>query len=55
VAAGEVVVGQGGEILSINNVSGTFRCVGDSLLTAVGGLVKQGAIITVNPIKVYEV
>jgi hypothetical protein len=55
VAAGEVIVGANGEILSINNASGTFRCVGDSLLTAVGGLVNQGAIISVNPIKVYEV
>jgi hypothetical protein len=52
VAAGELTVGENGEILSINNLSGTFRCAGDCLLVAVGGLVKQGAKVTGNPMVV---
>jgi hypothetical protein len=31
-------------ILEINNLSGTFQCSPDSLLAALGGLVRQGAI-----------
>jgi hypothetical protein len=55
VAAGELVAGPGGEVHSVNNLSGTFRCPGESLLSAVGGLINQGAKITGNPISVHEV
>jgi len=44
VSAGELILGDGGVILEINNLSGTFQCAPDSLFTAVGGLVRQGAI-----------
>lgn len=47
VSAGELVVGDGGTILEINNISGTFQCPGASLFVAIGGLVRQGAIF--NP------
>jgi hypothetical protein len=30
-------------VLEINNLSGTFQCAADSLFTAIGGLVRQGA------------
>lgn len=43
-SAGELIVGDGGVILEINNISGTFQCAPDSLLTAIGGLVRQGGI-----------
>jgi hypothetical protein len=55
VAAGELVLAENGEVLSINNLSGTFRCAPDSLFVAVGGLVKQGAIISAGAWSVYEV
>jgi hypothetical protein len=55
VAADDLVLGDNGEVLSINNLSGTFRCAGDSLLVAVGGLINQGAVFTSNPIVIYEV
>jgi hypothetical protein len=48
VAAGELNLGRGGEVLSINHMSGTFPCALDSVLVAVGGLVRQGAIIAAN-------
>lgn len=54
VAAGELVMGEDGEVLSINNISGTFECASDSLLTAVGGLVKQGARISADAITIFE-
>ena len=44
VCAGELILGDGGVILEINNLSGTFQCAPDSLFTAIGGLVRQGAI-----------
>jgi hypothetical protein len=44
VSAGELIVGDGGVILEINNLSGTFQCAPDSLFAAVGGLVRQGAV-----------
>jgi len=44
VSAGELVLGEGGVILEINNISGTFQCAPNSLFAAIGGLVRQGAI-----------
>ena len=44
VSAGELIFGEGGVILEINNISGTFQCAPDSLFAALGGLVRQGAI-----------
>ena len=55
VAAGELILGEGGEVLSVNNLSGTFRCAPDCLLVAVGGLVRQGARVTANAMTSYEV
>lgn len=55
VAAGELVVAERGEIVSINNVSGTFQCASDCLFGAVGGLIKQGAKIAADAISEYEV
>lgn len=46
VSAGELVLGDGGVILEINNISGTFQCAPDSLFSAIGGFVRQGAIFT---------
>ncbi len=43
-SARELVLGEGGVILEINNISGTFQCAPDSLFAAIGGLVRQGAI-----------
>jgi hypothetical protein len=45
VSAGELNLGKMGEVLAINNMSGTFQCASDSLFVALGGLVKQGAVI----------
>ena len=42
VSAGELVLGDGGVVLEMNNISGTFQCAPDSLFVAVGGLVRQG-------------
>ena len=42
-SAGELVLGEAGVILEINNVSGTFPCAPDSLFAAIGGLFRQGA------------
>lgn len=53
VSAGELVLGEGGVILEINNISGTFQCAPDSLFAAIGGLVRQGAIFT-NDTQVHE-
>ena len=47
-------MGEDGNVISINNISGTFECTADSLLTAVGGLVKQGAVISSDAITSYE-
>ena len=54
VAAGELIVGENGEVISLNNLSGTFQCAADSLLTAVGGLVKQGARVSADAISPNE-
>ncbi len=54
VSAGELLMGEDGNVISINNISGTFECTADSLLTAVGGLVKQGAVISSDAITSYE-
>jgi len=48
VSAGEVILGESGAILEINNLSGTFQCSPDSLLVALGGLVRQGAIFNTD-------
>ena len=48
VCAGELILGEGGVIVEINNLSGTFQCAPDSLLTAIGGLIRQGAVFTPN-------
>lgn len=48
VSAGELILGDGGLILEINNLSGTFQCAPDSLLAAIGGLVRQGAIFNTD-------
>jgi len=44
VSAGELVLGEGGLILEINNISGTFQCAPDCLFVAIGGFIRQGAI-----------
>jgi hypothetical protein len=46
VSAGELILGEDGEIIEINNISGTFQCAPDCLFAAIGGLVRQGAIFT---------
>jgi hypothetical protein len=43
-SAGELILGEGGAILEIDNLSGTFQCAPDSLFVAIGGLVRQGPI-----------
>jgi hypothetical protein len=43
VSAGELILGAGGVVLEINNLSGTFQCPADCLLTAIGGLIRQRA------------
>lgn len=55
VSGGELTVGTDGEVLSINNISGTFQCASDCLLTAVGGLIRQGAKISADASTCYEV
>ena len=55
VAAGELTLGEGGEVLSINNLSGTFRCAPDSLLAAVGGIILQGGRCPAGAVSQYEV
>lgn len=54
VAAGELTLGIDGEVLSINNISGTYRCATDCLLAAVGALVKQGAKVSADAFTPYE-
>lgn len=54
VGAGELKVGPLGEVLEVNNLSGTFRCHPRSLLTVVGGLVQQGGLVTADVIKPYD-
>ncbi len=46
VSAGELILGDGGVILEINNISGTFQFAPDSLLPAIGWLVRHGAIFS---------
>jgi hypothetical protein len=48
VSAGELILGDGGVILEINNLSGTFQCAPDSLFAAIGGLVRQAATFNSN-------
>ena len=55
VAAGELTLGEGGELLAINNLSGTFRCAPDCLLVAVGGIITQGGKVAADAISRYEV
>ena len=54
VSAGEVIFGDNGEVLSINNLSGTFQCNPDSLLLAVGGIIAQGGKCFADAITRYE-
>jgi hypothetical protein len=54
-AAGEIAVDELGEVISLDNASGTFQCHPDSLLTVVGGLIEQGATIDPDVIHRYEV
>jgi hypothetical protein len=55
VAAGELTLLANGEVASINNLSGTFQCPPDSLLVAIGGLIKQGAAVRPDAVSEYEV
>jgi len=55
VAAGELILGENGEVLSINNLSGTFQCAPDCLLLFVGGIIVQGGKIAAAAISRYEV
>jgi hypothetical protein len=55
VSAGELTLGESGEVLSINNLSGTFECSPDSLLVAVGGIIVLGGKIAADAISRYEV
>ncbi len=54
VAAGELLVAEKGRVESINNYSGTFACQADCLLTAVGGLIMQGARVRRSAISARE-
>jgi len=54
VAAGELTVEGRGVVQGINNLSGTFQCHPDSLLTAIGGLILQGAKIRPDAVSRYE-
>ena len=54
-AAGELTLAANGEVLLINNLSGTFRCHPDSLLLAVGGIIAQGGRCLADAITRYEV
>jgi len=55
VAAGELIVESNGVVVSLNNLSGTFLCHSDSLFTAVGGLVMQGATVAPDAVHPFEV
>jgi len=55
VAAGELTLGESGEVLASNNLSGTFRCAPDSLLVVVGGFIVQEGRCTADAIARYEV
>ena len=55
VAAGELTLDDNGEVLSINNLSGTFECASDCLFVVVGGVVVQGGQIAADAISRYEV
>jgi hypothetical protein len=50
-----MTLGESGEVLSINNLSGTFRCAPDCLLPVVGGIIMQGGKIVASAITQYEV
>lgn len=53
-AAGELRLGVKALVESVNNLSGTFRCHPDSLFTALGGLIRQGAVIAADAIEPFE-
>ena len=55
VAAGELTLGDNGEVLSVNNLSGTFVCAPDSLLVVVGAIIVQGGKIAADAISRFEV
>jgi hypothetical protein len=46
---------ENGELLSINNLSGTFQCAPDCLLLVVGGIIIQRGKIEAGAISRYEV
>lgn len=50
VAAGELTLGAAGTVLTLNNLSGTFCCSADSLITVVGGLVLQDGIVDIRAV-----
>ena len=49
-AAGELTLGAAGTVLTLNNLSGTFGCSADSLITVVGGLALQGGIVDIRAV-----
>lgn len=55
VGAGEIIIGENGQVLAINNLSGTFRCAPDSLLVVVGGIIAQGGTCSAEVITRFEV
>jgi hypothetical protein len=55
VAAGELTIGETGEVVSVNNLSGTFQCAPDCLLLVIGGIILQGGRIVADAIYRYEV
>jgi hypothetical protein len=55
VGAGELILGDDGEVVAINNLSGTFQCAPDSLFSVVGGIIFQAGKITADAISRYEV
>lgn len=54
VSAGELFLGEQGQVIEVNNLSGTFQCHPDCLLTAAGGLIRQGASLTADAIVPFE-
>jgi hypothetical protein len=55
VAAGELTLGENGEVLSINNLSSTFQCAPDCLFLVVGGIISQGGKCVAGAVSKYEV
>lgn len=54
VAAGELTLGNDGEVLSVNNLSGTFGCAADSLFAVVGAIIVQGGRCSADAVSPYE-